>query len=265
MGNVYTILKGRIGNVMFQIAAATSLAYRMKTNCKAYILPTYWTSKPDNCFLPTYLESYKNNVLNKIVFIEKLPPQYVLCQETEFSYNELPEIDNVCLSGYFQSEKYFNKPLVRDLFRMDKDMELYLNEKYHQLLLLHPVSVNVRRGDYLDLQDFHPVCSFSFFKEAMGILGVDRHYLITSDDVSWCKQNFTMPNCHVVEDLSPIENLYLQSLCYDHIISNSTYSWWGAWLDEKKDKRVICPKKWFGPRLNHQNTKDLLPEDWIQI
>ena len=133
------------------------------------------------------------------------------------------------------------------------------------MLAQKPVSINVRRGDYLNFSDHHPVQPLSYFKDAIEIIGTNRHYLITSDDTNWCKENFVGENFHVIEDIAPVENLYLQSLCYDHIISNSTFSWWGAWLDNKRNKRVISPKLWFGPKLSHITTKDLIPKAWLAI
>lgn len=262
MAAIYVKLVGRMGNHMFQLAAAASLAHRMGLPCFACTDVTFWAAEPDNCYLPAYLEKYKGTLFRNFHFIEEVPRPYVLCQEVDFAYHPLPQIENLYLSGYFQSEKYFNKPLVRRLFHIDDNMRKQLGEKYGHLLRLHPISINVRRGDYLSAEEWHPVQPLSYFEKAISHMGADKHYLITSDDPAWCKENFIGKNYHTVEEISPVENLYLQSLCEGHIISNSTFSWWGAWLDAKRRKKVICPQRWFGPKLAHLDTRDLIPSGW---
>lgn len=251
--------------MMFQLAAGASLAKKMNAICLAYATPNYWATYPDNCFLPVYLSAFKQTLFRNFEFVKDLPCNYTLCEEVEFTYNELPQLENICLSGYFQSEKYFHIPLVRRLFQMEEGTKQRLYLLYGDILHFHPVSINIRRGDYLQVQNFHPVCPLSFFEKAIDMLGKDRHYIITSDDIKWCKCNFQDKNFHVIDNITPVDNLYLQSLCRDHIISNSTYSWWGAWLDDNPKKRVIYPKHWFGTALQHLSTKDLIPTKWIPI
>lgn len=265
MNAIYVRLIGRMGNNMFQLAAAASLAYRMGVDCYAYPDPNYWAPEPDKCFLPDYIAGLKHTLFRNFNFIDKLPDSFWICQEMDFAYHLLPHEKNMCLSGYFQSERYFHKPLIRELFKVDEHLKDKLTKRYQTLLAHKPASINVRRGDYLNVCDHHPVQPLSYFKDAIEIIGSNRHYLITSDDTKWCKENFIGDNFHVIEDITPVENLYLQSLCYDHIISNSTFSWWGAWLDNKRNKRVISPKQWFGPKLSHLNTKDLIPKGWLTI
>lgn len=265
MDAIYVKLIGRMGNNMFQLAAGASLAYRMGVDCYAYPDPNYWAPEPDKCFLPEYIAKYKHTLFRNFKFIDKLPDSFLVCQEMDFAYHSLPHEKNMCLAGYFQSERYFHKPLIRELFKVDEHLKDKLIKRYQTLLAHKPASINVRRGDYLNVCDHHPVQPLSYFKDAIEIIGSNRHYLITSDDTKWCKENFIGDNFHVIEDITPVENLYLQSLCYDHIISNSTFSWWGAWLDNKRKKQVICPKLWFGPKLSHLNTKDLIPKGWLTI
>lgn len=262
MDAIYVRLLGRMGNNMFQLAAAASLAHRMGLRCLAWPDPTFWASEPDNCPLPEYIEKYKPNLFRNFRFVDSVPRPYTLCQEVSFDYCPLPRMNNLCLSGYFQSEKYFHKPLVRRLFRIEDGTKDYLEKRYKTLLRLHPVSINVRRGDYLQVSDCHPVQPLAYFEKAICHIGKDRHFLVTSDDPEWCKGHFTGGNFHVVDDIGPVENLYLQSMCHGHIISNSTYSWWGAWLDSKRNKQVVCPRNWFGPKLAHLNTDDLIPKGW---
>ncbi|MCD7977616.1 MAG: alpha-1,2-fucosyltransferase [Tannerellaceae bacterium] len=170
------------------------------------------------------------------------------------------------IQGYFQSEKYFDSSLVRNMFKIDNETQDFLKEKYDEILELPGItSINVRRGDYLKVQDHLPVCSLNYYNKAIEIIGKDKPYLITSDDLEWCRQNFKGDKFYFAECTNPTYDLYLPSMCQNHIISNSTFSWWGAWLNNSEDKKVIAPLRWFGPKYAEHNTQDLLPEKWIKI
>jgi hypothetical protein len=140
-----------------------------------------------------------------------------------------------------------------------------LSKKYGDVLSLNTCSIHVRRGDYIGLQNFHPVQPVSYYEEAVKIVGDDKHFLIFSDDINWCKENFTfLKNKTFVLNNLDYEDLYLMSMCKNNIISNSTFSWWGAWLNRNENKQVIIPSKWFGISYSHLNTNDLYCEGWIK-
>jgi len=126
------------------------------------------------------------------------------------------------------------------------------------------VSVHVRRGDYLKLSDHHPACTLEYYDKAMSKFDGCK-FLIFSDDKKWCLENFNKENCEISFNSDAVEDLQLMSLCDHHIIANSSFSWWGAWLGRNKDKKVIAPKEWFGPAKNDHNTKDLYCKDWIVL
>ncbi|MBP3473107.1 MAG: alpha-1,2-fucosyltransferase [Paraprevotella sp.] len=262
---IYVSLFGRLGNNLFQLAAAASLAKRMNAYMIAIPNPNYVVPSKNPQPLSVYLKPYKKNILKAFDIREGQPLDCSIYHEPEFCYNKLPETDGIYLHGYFQSEKYFDVAEVRYLLRIEEPMEQKLQNQYKYLLSKHPVSINVRRGDYLKMQSYHPVCTLDYFKTAMHILGKHRHFLIDSDDLEWCKSVFHGENIHFIEGLSDVESLYLQSLCSDHIISNSTFGWWAAWLDNSPDKKVIAPKQWFGKQITHLDTKDLLPNSWTTI
>ncbi|MFH5955214.1 alpha-1,2-fucosyltransferase, partial [Clostridium perfringens] len=99
----------------------------------------------------------------------------------------------------------------------------------------------------------------------MEILSSDK-YMIFSDDLEWCKSEFVGDQFHFSEERDPVKDLGNFISCSNHIIANSSFSWWGAWLSPYKDKKVIAPRNWFGPKLAPtHNTKDLLPPNWIVI
>ncbi|MPM06810.1 O-antigen biosynthesis glycosyltransferase WbnK [bioreactor metagenome] len=262
---IYVYMVGRIGNVMFQIAAASTLA--KKHNCKLIAIPAlYKVSEPDNCLLIEYLQQFKKTILRNVDICIKPPTIYRSAYfEPYFHYNPIIYLPNIFIKGYFQSEKYFNRNLVNELFRIDDATSKVINDKYGEILSLPGItSINVRRGDYLKLSDYHPICTLDYYNRAIDIIGRDRPYLITSDDLNWCRKNFVGDYFYFADYTSPTYDLYLQTMCKNNIISNSTFSWWGAWLNNDKDKLVISPKKWFGPKYAINDTKDLIPSEWIK-
>ena len=115
----------------------------------------------------------------------------------------------------------------------------------------------------MNLPNHHPACNLGYYKEAIKLMDVNK-FIVFSDDMSWCKENFVGDEFIFMENNSDYIDLWLMSLCDNNIIANSSFSWWGAWLNQNPNKKVIAPKKWFGPAINH-NTKDLIPESWIII
>lgn len=261
---IYVSLMGRLGNNLFQIAAAVSLAKKYNSNFIA-IPQDIKLSEPDNCSLSDYLLQFKDTILNNVPIQTFYPKYYVEYNEPFYQYQEIPYQENILISGYFQSEKYFNPPVIRELFKIPESINDILQKKYGSLLHEEIVSINIRRGDYILLQSYHPLCSLDYYNRAINIIGKDKQFMITSDDLSWCKENFVGDNFHFVDQTAPEENLYLQTLCTHNIISNSSFSWWGAWLNPNRNKKVIAPLIWYGPQASHLDTKDLLPDAWLRI
>ena len=141
------------------------------------------------------------------------------------------------------------------------------------ILAVNSVSIHVRRGDYLTNPvtfQTHGLCDIDYYKKAIDeILDlVDKpHFFIFSDDQSWAKSNiiFGAPTDYVMHNnsLKNYEDLRLMSYCRHHIIANSSFSWWGAWLGNNPEKIVIAPKKWFNdPKID---TTDLIPDTWLRL
>jgi len=252
-------LMGGLGNLMFQVAAAYSVAIRDKKNM---ICDTKDMMTRHNPY--TF---YVDNILRNVKFSDNLNSQKYIGEEG-FHYVPIPHMEgNVKLIGYFQSEKYFieHKKEILDLFEIDDKTKDNLTKKYGDVLSLNTCSIHVRRGDYIGLQNFHPVQPVSYYEEAVKIVGDDKHFLIFSDDINWCKENFFfLKNKTYSSNNLDYEDLYLMSMCKNNIISNSTFSWWGAWLNRNENKQVIIPSKWFGISYSHLNTNDLYCEGWIK-
>ena len=225
---------------MFQYAAVRALG-------ESFNLPTFFPTKTPN------LHDIFN--LPQTSFVDGDYTSYI---ESTFHYQEIPKIaENMVLFGYYQSEKYFKEH--EDVIRKDFTFKKPTKTKIEPLT----TSIHVRRGDYLDQQDSHPVCSVEYYKEAMSLFP-DQKFIIFSDDLEWCKENLKGNTITYSEGHTPSEDLELMSLCDNHIIANSSFSWWGAWLGANKNKRVVAPKKWFGSAAKY-DSKDLYCEGWIVL
>lgn len=253
-------LQGGIGNVMFQIACA--YGYSLDNNI------SYIFSKKGYPIIHSSLERYYSNILANINILGDYNfSNFRLYSEVAFHYNPIISSDqNLYLIGGFQSEKYFidHKEEIRKIFNYEISAEL---KKILPLNGELSCSIHVRRGDYLKYPKHHPVQDIEYYKNAISLFKENIIFLVFSDDIEWCKQNFKglSDNLIFVENNEDYEDLYLMSKCNHNIIANSSFSWWGAWLNNNPDKKVIAPKNWFGPVYSQHNTKDLYCEDWIII
>jgi len=129
------------------------------------------------------------------------------------------------------------------------------------------VAVHLRRGDYLNLPDHHPVMDLNYFMKAMKKFPKDSIFLVFSDDTDWCNANFPGigEKFFIIEGQTDVEDFAMMTMCDHNCIANSSFSWWGAWLNDNPDKVVVAPNKWFGTAYANWNTDDLYCEDWIKI
>lgn len=158
--------------------------------------------------------------------------------------------DNVDLTGHMQSEKYFKhcEDVVRHYFEFKKPTEK------HDYTALH-----VRMGDYGS--DYHPICSQEYYRQAVEKIG--GKIILFSDEPNKAMEYLNGIRIHSVDTNNTINALHAMTMCSRHIIANSTFSWWGAWL--AKSECVVAPKQWFGPAASHLETRDIYPESWIVI
>jgi hypothetical protein len=261
MNYITTNHRGGIGNVMFKLAATISMAIDNNVDyifSKEFIRPN---------IDPNY-DTYTNNLLRNIKFINSLPQNYFVHTETQFNYQEIKYNKgiNLLLDGYFQSEKYFinNKQTIIDIFKPTEEIK---NDILKTLPEVNSyVSIHVRRGDYLKYPNHHPQQSNEYFKTATEIIGINKTYLIFSDDLDGIKNMFDyLPNKIFYTTKKDWLDLYTMSLCEDNIICNSTFSWWAAYLNQNKNKKVITTNKWFGSANANHNTSTLFPPEWIVL
>lgn len=260
MSLVSVKLMGGLGNCLFQIAAAYSVSLRDSKKFICEKIVSHGSHKP--------IDHYLNNIFRKINFGD-VNFSYSNYKEPFFHYNEIPKSsNNLLLNGYFQSEKYFinYRNEILNLFEINEDTKNKLNDKYGNVLSKKTCSIHIRRGDYVRLNQYHTVQPIDYYEKSFNLIGNDYDYLIFSDDIEWCKNNFDfIPNKHFIEGDSDYENLYLMSMCNNNIIANSSFSWWGAWLNKNENKKVISPKNWFGEKNKHLNTMDIYPKNCIVI
>lgn len=230
----------RLGNWMFQYATAASLSIDGKVGC--------------------YLENgdaddpiTKHPFFANVKFVTTKPKcsEYI---EKGFRYNKIPVPDNsdLLIRGFFQSPKYFEREKVLSIFRCDEQMRKLLFDKYKDPFSnLDLTSISVRRGDYLLYPHQFPFVGKRYLKNAIEALYDVKHFIICSDDLPWCRKFFTEKRFpgkifyfSKGDDLT--DDIYIPSLCKNNILANSSFSWWGGYLNENPSKNTIAPSRWFG-------------------
>jgi hypothetical protein len=177
--------------------------------------------------------------------------------------------DHVSLQGYFQTEKYFKhiESEIREDFTFKNEI---LNPCKDMISSVeNPIALHIRRTDYIINSENHLNLSLEYYEAALNLFDSDRNVIVFSDDPVWCQEQelFSNDRFMISENTDNRVDLCLMSLCDDFIIANSSYSWWGAWLSNNKNKKVIAPLQWFGKTgyTKDHDTKDLISDDWIRI
>ena len=250
-------LQGGLGNQMFQIAATYALAKRNNDE---------YSFNFNTCHTPLQgntSKKYKDNIFKNIKEDVNFIPKFIFSEE-KFSYNELPYTNNLSLTGYFQSEKYFidYKEEIKKLFHISSENIKLIRDFFiwWDLLDKQITSIHVRRGDYLNNQEFHKICPIEYYEKTMEEIG-DSYFIFISDDMDWVKKKFIGKNIVYSSFNDEILDLSMMMLCDNNIIANSSFSWWGAYLNKNENKKIIAPKIWFGPN-GPKDTQDLIPKDW---
>ena len=290
---VIVSLAGGLGNQMFQYAAALALGQQWQCTVKVdirhynysdnrtyqldrYKLAPTMADMEELALFETPSASWQNRLHR---FIPRYKPTYTIYHQPGFDYDpNLIKLRPPLLlrSGYFQSEKFFLscEQTIRAAFQLKHP--LALQEQMHWKAIKAarwPVALHVRRGDYLrpDQKALHPVCTRAYYQKAIDITnnlsGQKATYFVFSDDIVAARSILSfIPDATFVtpHQDKPQVDMALMAACRDMIIANSSFSWWGAWLNSHPDKHVIAPRLWF-QRERHIDTRDLIPPQWTSL
>lgn len=291
---IITQVIGGLGNQMFQYAAGRAVSLKNGTTLaldisgfesyelhqgfelqRVFKTPFQIASKEDvRRTLSWQFPSMIRRIISRKSFAGFCSQRFVV--EPHFQYwagiNDSPM--DCYLSGYWQSEKYFDDVAsqIRDDFTFKSPLEGINVDLSEQIRSVNAVSLHVRRGDYVNnpkTTATHGLCSIDYYMSAIRYVAERVEtpcFFIFSDDISWVKDNLKInfPCQYVAHNLGSesYNDMRLMSLCKHHIIANSSFSWWGAWLNSSAEKIVVTPKRWFAIE---KDAFDLIPKNWVRL
>jgi len=258
---IYIYPIGGLGNMFFHIASIWSLAKDNNDElCLNNVDKKIYDLDNDDRWDSKHAEKYR------YVF-DRLPNKkgsYPIL-DYPFSFVPIKYQNERQYCGYFQSERYFKhrRSEILNLFRPSEEA---LNKVNEYKDLFENISLHVRRTDYVKLYpNIHVPQTTEYYSNALEKLPKDLKVLVFSDDLKWCKENFIGDRFVFIEEVDYIA-IYLMSKMKHHVIANSSFSWWGAWMSEHQDKTIIAPKVWFGGRKSaFEKNMNMIPSDWIRI
>lgn len=269
-------LKGGLGNQMFQYACARALALRNEDN-----LQLVRDRHKDDIERPFSLINFQITgtmvSANKVAawpkcktwFTQKILRQFYV----RFEPAILSRRGDVYLDGYFQSQMYFADytDVIRDDFRLKDALEGMVATMAEQIKNdSKAVVLHIRRGDYVTHPEFGGVVDQAYYQRAMAEVKKripKARFYVFSDDIAWCKANLLLPEDSIFvsqAEMCDYEELTLMSLAKHQIIANSSFSWWGAWLNSNPNKVVITPARWANGK-KEKDFRDIIPKTWIRL
>lgn len=273
------LIQAGLANQMFQYAFFLSLkekSSKMKhcrLNITEYLIwDSHYGYELNRAFgIKEETVEYKSRIGKKLMrFIFLKEPKWIVCVDPKYVYyEEAYKTRKPFLLGYWMNVKYFEgiTDKIRSAFifqNIDEDNRRVANEMQER----ESVAIHVRRGDYLQLSNHFCVCDIDYYSKAIDILNdtlSSPFYYIFSDDLDWCKEHF--PRLGIEFEVVDInrgtdsyKDMFLMTQCKHNIIANSTFSWWGAWLNQNPNKQVVAPIRWFADL-----EVNLCPSDWIRI
>jgi hypothetical protein len=288
-------LMGGLGNQLFQYAAGRSLAQKRGTSV---VFDTTFLNKQTDAwtkrqfelavfsFQPKFLpvaevsgfQVMQDNALRRVAdgyFPFLFSKHYFKEKKFAFDPNVLTQRDNTLLDGFWQTERYFieQEALIRSELKFSKPFDGLNADLAKRIQASQSAAIHVRRGDYIlnkTTQAFHGSCDIDYYKRAVADLSSrisDLDWYVFSDDATWVKEQFQfLPNMQAIDHNTGEQSyadMHLMSLCKHQIIANSSFSWWGAWLNANPSKRVIAPAKWLAKE--DIDTSDIYPGAWIKL
>ena len=265
-GNVKPLVYGgiisRLGNQFFQVAAALSLGIDNQA-------PVYF---PDFIERPERDIQYNGKkVFFRLNFDKPGSITEIYNENESLLYQPIPYKAGIKIVGYFQSEKFFahNWDKIRPYFEPSNEVVKYLYSKYDDLLS-HPLTVSIHVRNYVGENQSHSAIfetlDRGYYERAINFFPDEALFVIFSDDVSYAKKLLAgLARPHIfIEGNGYVEDFYLMSFMKHQIIANSSFSWWGAYLNQNPYKVVIAPRKWFNPKY-HAKDNDIRPPQWLVL
>lgn len=270
------LLQGGLGNQMFQVTAARALAQRLGT--KVFLDRSTLLADPKRSFaLSPFGISANIGVRDRWFRFRLRQGKVPVVLEPRFGWWEGFDalVDDVMLEGFWQGYRYVERAgsKVDQWFSQPLQRRRWLQARYPALSSENAVSVHIRRGDYVECRETaekHLICDQSYFDRAVDAIRTkvpESRLYVFSDDVAWAKDwAREQADCVVISgdtELRDVDELFLMSQCCHHILSNSTFSWWGAWLGRYENSVVLAPDRWFANC--EVEVDDLLPPHWHRI
>jgi len=281
---IIVTLIGGLGNQMFQYAAGRALALRRGV---ALELDDGWLRKTQpNVIARTYeLDCFpidakvrtvypRTRVRRVCEFLHLAPPVWREQQDYRFDPRTLDLPGRIRLVGYWPSERYFadQEAQIRRDFELAEPSDERNQATAQKIQGTNAVAIHVRRGDYVDnpsTKSFHGLLSLDYYRTAVNRIIEevrDPHFFVFSDDPDWCRNNLEVGTETTYVDQNGgrgASDLWLMSQCKHNIIANSSFSWWGAWLNRGREKIVIAPARWVADPST--DTSDVIPAGWIRL
>ena len=280
-------ITGGVGNQMFQYAYAKALeekGYKVKLDISVFetynLHGGYQLSKYNiNLDIANKKEiSIKKTFFDRVGNKLKIKNKKFLNEKSLlFDNNLLFPNSKSYIQGYFQNEQYFctiREKLIHD-FQIKNQLTAYTKKVSTQIKNGNvSCSIHIRRGDYIldkKVNKIHGSCEISYYQRAIKLINnkyKNVKYFIFSDDILWVKENLRVQNAiYIISDENriPHEDIYLMSICTHNIIANSSFSWWGAWLNQNQNQSTIAPKRWFFDEIKEEESKDIVPINWQRI
>lgn len=288
---VYAKVMGGLGNQMFIYAAAKALSLRIgaelvldigaiQRDCvRNFALTSFEIDAP--LLQSSKLSSHIRQGL--YLLCSKLGPRKTksrrpqLLLSKQFHVDErFFEVEGSCyLNGYWQSPRYFEgyEAVIREIFDLQRFNSVRLSTLLEKIVNSASVSVHLRRGDYVSSPDnlaVHGLCEMDYYLRGRDLIlqcNPDSKFFIFSDDPDVAHEMFgNWPNTVFIQGYSQEEDMFLMSRCQNHIIANSSFSWWSAWLDSNPEKMVVAPRQWFSKaKMLETYIYDLFPDTWILL
>jgi hypothetical protein len=287
---------GGLGNQMFQYAAAYALSRRFSQQLKldtstyshrkyhnpeGFLLTKIFPIDTSEATLSDYLKTLGGTAsllkLKNRINIGAINSSYIREGELFTIDDRFVSLNNksAYLQGWWQTESYFSEYSneIRELYKFKAQS---ISKKALELAEIinncESVSIHVRRGDYVSNPSYNRVygtCSIAYYENSMSYVLEKKSsskFFIFSDDPEWVKSVDAFAGCYVIDIPEGGEgswnDMYLMSLCKNNVIANSSFSWWGAWLNKNQEKIVIAPEKWFA---DGRSNGSLLPIEWVKL